>query len=78
MNDLCTDDMTLEAIEKAVILKRFKRFANNKTATAQTLGITAKTLNAKLDRYAQEAHREAQRQENDRVQRLATLIKAAV
>lgn len=42
---------TLEEIERRVILKTLERFGNNKSETARALGITRKTLHAKLNRY---------------------------
>lgn len=42
---------TLEEIEKRVILRTLKRMGNNKTETARALGITRKTLHAKLRSY---------------------------
>lgn len=43
--------MTLEMIERLVILKALKFFRGNKSQTAQGLGITVKTLGSKLDQY---------------------------
>lgn len=42
---------TLEEVEKQVILETLRRLNNNKTETAKALGITRKTLHAKLNRY---------------------------
>jgi hypothetical protein len=66
----------LDEVEKQVILKAFKFYGNNKTATANALGITPKTLGVKLDKYAQDAHREAQAREDNRVKRQAELDRA--
>ena len=49
-------DMTLEKIEKVVILATLKRFKNNKTHTAEHLGITTRTLLNKENRYRQQGH----------------------
>lgn len=48
---LTTDCPTLEDVERAVILKTLKRFGGNKTEAAKALGITRKTLHAKLSKY---------------------------
>lgn len=77
MNDIIwSPGVKLEDIEKQVILKAFRYFGNNKTATAISLGITTKTLNSKLDRYALEATREAQAREDDLQRRKADLDRA--
>lgn len=47
---------TLEEVEKQVVLATLKRFDNNKTEAAKALGITRKTLHAKLKRYAGETN----------------------
>lgn len=43
--------MTLESIEKQVILKAFSFYQGNKTKTAQSLGIAIRTLDNKLLSY---------------------------
>lgn len=45
---------TLEEVERQVILETLRRFNNNKTEAAKALGITRKTLHAKLNRYREE------------------------
>lgn len=45
---------TLEEVERNVILQTLKRLGNNKTEAAKALGITRKTLHAKLNRYRAE------------------------
>lgn len=47
-------DPTLDEVERLVILRALKRFGNNKTEAARSLGITRKTLHAKLNRYKEE------------------------
>lgn len=46
-----TDCPTLDDVERAVILKTLKRFGGNKTEAARALGITRKTLHARLNKY---------------------------
>jgi ribonucleotide reductase alpha subunit len=46
--------VTLEQMEKEVIVKAYRFFRNNKTATASSLGISVKTLDNKLERYEME------------------------
>lgn len=45
---------TLEEVERRVILQTLKKMGNNKTETAKALGITRKTLHAKLNRYRED------------------------
>lgn len=45
---------TLEEVERKVIMQTLKRFGNNKSETAKALGITRKTLHARLNRYRDE------------------------
>lgn len=45
--------LTLAEVERNVIMETLKRTGNNKTETARQLGITRKTLHAKLNRYAE-------------------------
>lgn len=51
---LWTPGMTLEQIEKHVIQKAFIHYRENKTATAKALGISVRTLDTKLQQYAEE------------------------
>lgn len=52
---LRTDAMpTLEEVKKRVIRETLERCGNNKTEAARILGITRKTLHAKLNKYALE------------------------
>ena len=43
--------VTLEMIEKQVILMAYKFYQSNKTTTARVLDISIRTLDAKLDKY---------------------------
>lgn len=53
--------MSLEVLEQIVIQRAFKYYQSNKTATANSLGIAIRTLEAKLDKYdMDEINREAQ------------------
>lgn len=63
MNDhiLWSPGLTLEAIEKMVILKALTHFRYNKTVTAQALGIAIRTLDNKLDKYDHDKKVEEQR-----------------
>lgn len=49
-----TPGVTLDAIEKQVILKAFKFYKGNKVATSSSLNIAVRTLDMKLERYDQE------------------------
>lgn len=46
-------EMTLEDVERQVILKSLKETAGNKSETARRLGITRRTLQLKLKKYGQ-------------------------
>lgn len=56
MNDmiLWSPGVTLEHIEKQVILKAYKHYRENKTITANALGIAVRTLDNKLEKYAED------------------------
>lgn len=49
------EGMTLEAIEREVILHVFKINRGNKTRTAAVLGIAIRTLDSKLEQYQKDA-----------------------
>ena len=44
--------MSLELVEKEAILQAFRFYRANKTTTASALGISIRTLDAKLEKYA--------------------------
>jgi two-component system response regulator HydG len=46
-----TQGLTLDAVERTVILETLKRFGGNKSETAKALGINRKTLHLKLAKY---------------------------
>lgn len=46
--------VTLEGIEKQVILKAFRFYRGNKTVTAQSLGISIRTLESRMEKYEQD------------------------
>lgn len=48
---LWSPGVTLEQIEKEVILKTFRHYRGNKTASANSLGISVRTLDSKLAQY---------------------------
>jgi len=56
MNELITwqPGMTLDQLEREVILKALKYYKNNKTHTAEGLGIAIRTIDNKLEKYKQE------------------------
>lgn len=67
--------MTLDSIEKMIILKAYSFFRHNKTQTAASLGISPRTLDNKLERYESELDSESERQANELRKRTAFLIK---
>lgn len=56
MNDLITwsPGITLESIEKQVILKAFKFYRENAAQTAIALGVSDKTVRNKIEQYQKE------------------------
>jgi hypothetical protein len=64
--------ITLESIEKQVILIAFRFFRGNKTQTAQALGIAIRTLDAKLEQYQQDG-KHSERLQNELRARHASL-----
>lgn len=53
--------VSLEEIEKQVILKAFRFYRGNKTSTASALGIAIRTLDNKLEKYEQDGLEQKQR-----------------
>jgi DNA-binding protein Fis len=51
---LWTPGMSLSHIEKMVILKAFRHYRGNKSATATALGISVRTLDTRLEEYQTE------------------------
>lgn len=73
---LWSPGMSLDALEKMVILKAFNFYRKNKTATAASLGIAIRTLDSKLERYEMEETVEKERQAELQRKRNEHLIKA--
>lgn len=48
------NDMTLEEVERKVIFRTLEKVGQNRTEAAKILGITRKTLHARLNRYKEE------------------------
>jgi hypothetical protein len=67
MNDyiMWSPGVTLEQVEKQVILKALTYFKFNKTSTAQALGIAIRTLDARIEKYDME-DKDAKRREEER------------
>lgn len=53
--------ITVENAEREIILQSFKFYGENKTATAQAIGISIRTLDAKLDKYKEDDLEKAKR-----------------
>lgn len=60
--------VTLEAIEEQVIGKAYAFYKQNKTATSNALGISIRTLDAKLEKYGND-ERDRTKRDADRKQR---------
>lgn len=54
---LWSPGMSLEAVEKLVILSAFRHYRGNKSTTATALGIAIRTLDSKLESYAEEGRK---------------------
>ena len=52
--DFASVNMTMKDMEKDLILKTLERMGNNRTLTAQTLGISLRSLQYKLKSYAED------------------------
>lgn len=61
--------VTLELIEKQVILKAFQFYRGRKTETANALGITVKTLENKLNKFEADAEIWKAKEKNATAQR---------
>lgn len=58
---LWTPGVKLEEVEKQVILKALAFYRSNKTQTASSLGISIRTLDARLEEYRLQDEKEAER-----------------
>lgn len=58
--------VTLEDIEKQVILKAFRFYRGSKTTTSQALGISIRTLDTKLEKYEADGKLAKQQQDEQR------------
>lgn len=67
---------SLEYIEQVSIQECFKFYRENKTATAQCLGISIRTLDAKLEKYEEDAKSRRATEEHHRKQREEFLRRA--
>lgn len=65
--------VTLEAVEKQVILKAFRWYRGNKTQCSISLGINVRTLERKLEEYEQLAEKQRAAEEQDVIERGKTL-----
>lgn len=61
--------VTLENIEKQVILMAFRFYRGNKTTTANSLGIAIRTLDNKLEKYEADGKAEKERQDDESAKR---------
>lgn len=68
--------VTLDMIEKQVILKAYSHFRQNKTATSIALGISIRTLDNKFEKYEQEEKEEREKDDARKRKREADLVRA--
>lgn len=78
MNDMImwSPGVSLDDIERQVIQKAYQFYQRNKTATAVALGISVRTIDNKLERYALEAKEAEERNADARAARTAHLARA--
>lgn len=60
--------LSLEQVEKECILQAFRFYRSNKTQTAIALGISVRTIENKLEKYAKDAELETERRAEERKQ----------
>jgi hypothetical protein len=65
----------LSAVEKQVILAAFRWHRGNKSATARDLGISIRTLEARLEEYQGVQNKEKEREDAERQARADNLLK---
>lgn len=70
-----TPGVTLDDIEKQVIVKAFRFYRGNKTQCSNALGISIRTLDTKLERYESDGKADRDREESDRISRAAFLAR---
>jgi hypothetical protein len=70
-----TPGMTLESVERAVVVAAFRHYRSNKTMTANSLGIAIRTLDLKLEKYAADDKAGTEKEDAERKRREDWLIK---
>lgn len=68
-NVIWTPGMKLEYIEKQVIQLAMSHYRNNKTAASQSLGISIRTLDGRLEKYDEDERIERERHDEERRKR---------
>lgn len=68
--------VTLDQIERQVIMRAYRHFGQNKTVTSNALGIALRTLDYKLERYKQEDADMEGSIEDERVRRANLLARS--
>lgn len=71
-----TPGISLEAIEKEAILQAFRFYRSNKTMTASALGISVRTLDAKLEIYLAGDKKQKEAEDLERAKRAEWLERA--
>lgn len=67
--------MTLDSMEKMAILQAYRFYRSNKTATANALGISIRTLDNKLEKYASDDKKVEDTNDEQRNKRAEFLIR---
>ncbi len=68
--------VTLDEVEEQVIRKAFTHYRGNKTTTANSLGISIRTLDSRLEKYALEEKKRVEKEEMLQRERDAFLMRA--
>ena len=71
-----TPGVTLDAMERQIIKAALNVYSNNKTRAADALGISTKTIDNKLERYAREDQEELENEQRRKFQREQFLARA--
>lgn len=70
-----TPGVTLDALERQVIVNAYQAFGRNKTATANALGISVRTLDSKLEVFEAETRREIEYHESQKQREIEFLAR---
>jgi Bacterial regulatory protein, Fis family len=67
--------VTIEAIEEQIIKKALAHYRGNKTVTAQSLGISVRTLDNKLEKYFEDQKKNQENADAEKLKRQEFLMR---